>query len=285
MSLAESSTYQWQMPVSSGAGATISGGYADAQSPDRYEEARLIRRARSGDQRALHALIEANIRLIYKIARRYRCRSYTLDDLVQEGVVGLISAIERFDESRGFRLSTYALHWIRQSIARAVEQNDHMIHIPMQATAEIRRLTRLREERARELGRTPSAVELARETGLSEERVEQLLGTTEDAFSFEATVGSEQDTSLLDLAEDPTAADPEDEALRHFSRRQLRGLIECLNPRERWVLEERFGLDGRSPQTLDEVSRRLRISRERVRQIEVRAMQKLRHALRASQWD
>jgi RNA polymerase sigma factor (sigma-70 family) len=264
----------------------MAGGYsADAQSPDRFEEARLIRLARAGDRKALHRLVEANLRLVYKIARRYRCRSYTIEDLVQEGIVGLMAAIERFDETRGFRLSTYALHWIRQSIARAVEQNDRMIHIPMQATAEIRRLTRLREELAREQGRQPSTAELARETGLSEERVDQLLGTTEDAFSLESTVGAEQDTSLLDLAEDPTAADPEDEALRGFSRQHVRGLIECLNPRERWVLAERYGLDGRSPQTLDEVSRALRISRERVRQIEVRAMQKLRHALRASHWD
>jgi len=285
MSLAES-TYRWQTRLAGTSTGASTPSYAgETQSPDRYEEARLIRSARAGNRQALHRLVEANIRLVYKIARRYRCRSYTLEDLVQEGIVGLMAAIERFDETRGFRLSTYALHWIRQAIARAVEQNDRMIHIPMQATTEIRRLARIREDWTRASGHSPSTTELAQETGLSEERIEQLLGTTEDAFSFESTVGAEQDTSLLDLAEDPTAADPEDEALRGFSRQHVRGLIECLNERERWVLSERYGLDGRSPQTLDEVSRALRISRERVRQIEVRAMQKLRHALRASHWD
>jgi RNA polymerase primary sigma factor len=286
MSLTESNTGFEARTRPSGTGSLSELGYqADSDLLARGEEAALIRRARKGDRSALRRLIEANLRLVYKIARRYRCRSYTLDDLVQEGVVGLICAIERFDESKGFRLSTYALHWIRQSIARAVEQNDRMIHVPMQATAEMRRLARLRDDRQRELGRRPSEAELAAETGISEERIIQLLGTVEDALSFETGVGSDQDTSLLELAEDPSAPDPEDQALRDFSREQLRRVVQCLGPRERWVVEERYGLEGRNPQTLDELSRRLRISRERVRQIEVRAIQKLRHALRSSHWD
>lgn len=257
----------------------------DSSILDRHTEARLIRYARAGDQSALERIIAANLRLVYKVARRYRCRTYTLEDLVQEGVVGLMCAVERFDADRGYRLSTYALHWIRQAIARAVEQNDRVIHVPMQATVEIRRLVRLREERQRDIGRSPSEAELARETGLAEERITQLLSTAEDAVSLEAMIGVEQDTSLLDMAEDPTAINPEMASLLGVYRQQLCTLVSALRPRERWVVEERFGLGGRSPQTLDELSRHLQVSRERVRQIEARAMQKLRHALRATHWD
>lgn len=257
----------------------------DASLLSRREEVELIRRAQAGSEAAMRRLVDANLRLVYKVARRYRCRSYTLDDLVQEGVVGLMCAIERFDETRGFRLSTYALHWVRQAIARAVEQNDRMIHVPMQATADMRRLARLREERQRELGRLPTDAELAQETGIPEERIAQLFGTVEDAFSLETTVGADQETSLLELAEDPSAPNPEDCALRGFYQEQVQTLVSNLRPRERWILEERYGLAGKSPQTLDDLSRQLRISRERVRQIEVRAIQKLRHALRASHWD
>lgn len=251
----------------------------------RREEVELIRRAQKGNEAAMRRLVDANLRLVYKVARRYRCRSYTLDDLVQEGVVGLMCAIERFDETRGFRLSTYALHWVRQAIARAVEQNDRMIHVPMQATADMRRLARLREDRQRELGRPLTDVELSEETGIPEERIAQLFGTVEDAFSLETTVGSDQETSLLELAEDPSAPNPEHCALQGFYRQQVQVLVSNLRPRERWILEERYGLAGKNPQTLDDLSRQLRISRERVRQIEVRAIQKLRHALRASHWD
>lgn len=286
MSLAESSYRPQTAPLAGQPGTSVKwSSNSDAPLLGRLEEAALIRRAQKGDQTAVRRLIEANLRLVYKIARRYRCRSYTLEDLVQEGVVGLMCAIERFDGTRGFRLSTYALHWIRQAIARAVEQNDRIIHVPMQATSDMRRLLRLREERQRQLGRPITDAELAEESGIPEERIAQLLGTADDAFSLETTVGADQETSLLELAEDPSATDPEDHALRGFYSQQVRHLVSTLRPRERWVVEERYGLEGKNPQTLDELSRRLRISRERVRQIEVRAIQKLRHALRATHWE
>ena len=248
------------------------------------QEVSLIRRAKAGDRRSMERLIQANARLIYKVARRYHCRSYSTEDLVQEGVLGLILAVERFDPERGCRLSTYAMHWIRQSIARAVEQNDRLIHVPMHTTAEVRRLLRLHEEQHQLLGRAPTAAELAALAGLTEDRVTELLRTVQDALSLEAMVGAEQDASILDLAEDPAALNPEQDALRGAYRQQVRRLIRDLRPRERTVLEERFGFDGRNPRTLDELSRSLCVSRERVRQIEAQAMRKLKHALHNADW-
>jgi RNA polymerase sigma factor (sigma-70 family) len=251
----------------------------------RQDEWALIQRAQGGDRAALDRLITANTQLVYKVARRYRCRSYSLDDLVQEGVVGLIHAIERFDATRGCRLSTYAMHWIRQAIARAVEQNDRLIHIPMHTNAEIRRLVKLREERQLMLGRNVTESELAAETGIEEERVTQLLSTVQDAVSLESLVGPENEGSLMDVARDDDALDPEADALSGVYRQHLRTLLEDLRPRERQVLEERYGFGGQSPQTLEELSRRMRVSRERVRQIEVQAIRKLRRALSATHWD
>jgi RNA polymerase primary sigma factor len=248
------------------------------------QEVSLIRRAKAGDRGSMERLIQANARLIYKVARRYHCRSYSTEDLVQEGVLGLILAVERFDPERGCRLSTYAMHWIRQSIARAVEQNDRLIHVPMHTTAEVRRLLRLHEEQHQQLGRAPTAAELGALAGLTEDRVTELLRTVQDALSLEAMVGAEQDASILDLAEDPAALNPEQDALRGAYRQQVRRLICDLRPRERTVLEERFGFDGRNPRTLDELSRSLCVSRERVRQIEAQAMRKLKHALHNADW-
>jgi RNA polymerase primary sigma factor len=267
------------------AGAVPSWGYSsDVPLLERAEELALVRRARAGDHAAMSRLIAANIRLVYSVARRYRCRTHSLEDLVQEGILGLMLAVERFDETRGCRLSTYALHWIRQSIARAAEQNDRLIHMPAQAKSELRQLRKLVDQQ-RAVGREPSEAELAAASGLSEERVQQLLGSVQEPVSLEASVGTEQDCLLLELAEDPDAVNPEHDAVKDAYREQVRELVSCLRPRERWVVEERFGLAGGSPRTLDELSQRLRISREGVRQIEVRAIRKLRHALRCSQWD
>ena len=251
----------------------------------KQDEARLVRKAQAGDRVALARLIEANTRLVYSVVRRYRCRSYSQEDLVQEGILGLIAAIERFDAGHGCRLSTYALHWIRQAVARAADQNDQLIHIPAQAKAEARRLRKLREEQQQALGREPTEDELAAISGMEEERIKQLLGTVQEPVSFESLVGEDQDASLLELAEDPTAVNPEQGALAESYRQQVRRLVSSLRPRERQVLEERFGLAGGHPRTLDELSRQLRMTREGVRQIEARAIRKLRHALRSAQWD
>ncbi len=251
----------------------------------RAEEQVLIRRAQSGCRSSLERLIAANIRLVYSVARRYRCRSYQLDDLVQEGTLGLILAIERFDASRGCRLNTYAMHWIRQAIARAAEQNDRMIHVPAQTSAEIRRLHRLHEELTVEMGREPTEMELAKASGVAEERVVQLFGTVQDPLSLEAMVGADQDANLLELAEDPNAVNPMEDVLIDAIQRDVRRVMSILRDKERAVILNRYGLDGHQASTLDEISARLRISREGVRQIEARAIRKLRHALRSAQWE
>jgi RNA polymerase primary sigma factor len=251
----------------------------------REEEVLLVRRAQAGDRQARERLVAANIRLIYREAHRYRCRSYSQDDLIQEGILGLMIAIDRFDESHGCRLSTYAMHWIRQSITRAVEQNDRLIHVPLQVTAELRRLLKLRDELHRDLGRPATDSELAQASGITEERVAHLLGSGLEAVSLEAMVGADGDSPLMDMAEDPSALDPEQDALLGVFRQQLRHLMGTLRPRERQVVEERFGFNDGHPRTLEDLSRRMRISRERVRQIEAAAMRKLRRALSAGNWD
>jgi RNA polymerase primary sigma factor len=160
-----------------------------------------------------------------------------------------------------------------------------MIHVPVQAAAEVRRLHRIREDLARALGREPGDAELAQAAEIPEERVQQLLGTVQDPLSLESMIGSEQDSPLIELAEDPDARNPEEDAVTEARHRDVRRLLSVLRPRERQVVEERFGLKGGGPRTLDEISRTLRISREGIRQIEARAIRKLRHALRESHWD
>jgi RNA polymerase primary sigma factor len=251
---------------------------------ERHVELDLIRKAQAGDSRAQQRLVEANLRLVHAQARRYRCRSHSLEDLVQEGVVGLVMAIRRFDPHRGCRLSTYALHWVRQAIARAAEYNDRLIHLPAEPAAELRRLRALRDDLRRELRREPSDHELADVSGVPEERVQSLLGLVQDPVSLETLVGDDSDASLSDFAPDPDSIDPEDNVVLEACRREIQRLVSRLGPRERQVVEERFGLGGKQARTLDELSRQMRISREGVRQIEVRAIRKLRRALDGREW-
>ncbi|MFN3649492.1 MAG: RNA polymerase sigma factor RpoD/SigA [Armatimonadota bacterium] len=246
----------------------------------REEEAALVLAARRGDRRAMERLISAHLRLIHQIARRYRCRSYTQEDLVQEGVLGLLAAVDRFDEQRGYRLSTYALFWIRQAIARAVEQNDRIIHLPLQVSADLRRLSRLADDRQQTLGRAPNPEELAQATGIDPRRLTQVRSAPDDAVSFEALLGADQDTSLLDLTEDPDAVNPETWALRDADQQRLQAMVQALPAREREILVQRYGLGGAPAVTLEQLSQRMRISRERVRQLEVRALSRLRQAAR-----
>lgn len=243
------------------------------------EEAVLTRQAQQGSSAAIERLVGAHMGLVGMIARRYRSRCYTHEDLLQEGILGLLQAVQRFDESRGYRLSTYAVFWIRQSIQRAVEQHDRMIRIPAQVAADIRQLAQAREDQRWQLGRSPSEQELAEATGIRPERVAELMRTVEDVVSLEAMLGQDQETNLLEMASDPSAPDPETLVLRGATGDHLARALGRLRPRERQVVEERFGLAGDNPMTLDQVSKRMHISRERVRQIERVAIQKLRYAL------
>lgn len=248
------------------------------------EEQTLIRLTQSGDDGARERLLTQNMRLIYSIARRYHCRSLTLDDLVQEGIIGMLVAIERFDPTHGCRLSTYASHWIRQAIARAVEQNDRLIRLPVHATTELRLLESARVELRQSLHREPDTDEVAEACGMPTERVRQLIGATEPV-SLEQLVGEDQDMQLGEIAVDEQAIDPEAGTLAGASIQELRRLLSILERRERTVIERRYGMDGKPPLSLQELSGHMGISREGVRQIELRALAKLRRALRASQWD
>ncbi len=254
------------------------------QSLSEADELALIRRTQSGDDRARERLIAQNMRLVYSIARRYRCRSLTLDDLVQEGVIGLLTAIERFDSTHGCRLSTYASHWIRQAITRAVEQNDRLIRLPVHASSELRQLELTRTELRQQLQRDPDVDELADASALSSERVRQLLGATEPV-SLESLVGEDQDMQLGEIAADENAVDPEQGTLAGAGAEELRRMLTLLEARERRVIEMRYGLTGQPAMSLQDMSARMGISREGVRQIEVRALARLRRALRAAHWD
>lgn len=251
----------------------------------RYEERRLVRRAQEGDRAAMERLVAANERLVRSVARRYRCRSHSTEDLLQEGVLGLIQAIQRFNPDHNCRLSTYALHWIRQAIARAASCNDRLIHVPAQATAAVRRLRRVQDAREQELGRELREEELAEVCGMDETRLGRLITALQDAVSYDAPAGEEGASSLLELAEDPSAVDPEFGAVRESYRQQVRHLVGTLRPRDREVLARRYGLDNNAPRTLEDLAREMRMTREGVRQIETRALRRLRHALRSGQWE
>lgn len=250
--------------------------------PERTERGReidFVRKAQSGDMKAMDHLIRQHLGLVSLVARHYRCRSHSHEDLVQEGVVGLITAIRRFEPRHGCRLSTYALHWVRQGIARAVEQKDRMIHVPARAASELRRIERLRQEHLCRRGREATAAELAAACGLSEERILQMLRNSEETISLETLLGAESTACFYDVARDPDAIDPEQHLVHGSRLAELQRGLDRLRPRERSVVSARYGLDGQQPQTLEQLGRSLNLSREGIRQIEMRAIRKLRHAL------
>lgn len=254
-------------------------GYTCPAAPlGRREELTLIRRAQGGDAAARETLLLAHVRLVQAIARRYRCRSLSTADLIQEGLVGLLSAIARFDPTRGLRLSTYGLPWIRQAVGRAVDQHDRLIHLPLQVSCTLRQVRRL-AARQQAAGQPVDVQELASVAGLSGDCVQHLLAVSLDALSLDAAASDDSSSSLLGRASDPQAVDPESHALRNIQHDELVRLLDTLRSRERWVVAARFGLDGQGPRTLEELSRQLRISRERVRQIETQAISRLRRAL------
>jgi RNA polymerase primary sigma factor len=242
------------------------------------EEVTLAARARNGDPHARQRMVEANIRLVMSIARRYTCKSLSFDDLVQEGVIGLLEAINKFDEGRGNRFSTYATYWIRQAIVRAIEKQDRMIRLPVYGCDAARKLDRSQRTLAEQLGRSPSAEELSQETGLPLRLVRALAQFGQEPLSLDAMVGSAEDTSFGELMRDQEAQSPEERALNSLDREQLLDKVRTLEPKEQWVIEKRFGLfDGRT-HTLKEVAEQLKMSREGVRHVQTRALRKL-HSL------
>jgi RNA polymerase primary sigma factor len=241
----------------------------------REEERELARRKDEGDEDAKRKLIESNLRLVMAITRNYTKASVPLLDLIQEGNLGLIRAVEKFDYRLGFKLSTYATWWIRQAITRALADQGRTIRLPVHVADQVRRLLRARRQLAQKLNHEPSLAELARETQQSEERVRELLELVQNPVSLETPVG-DGESLYGDMIEDVHSLAPHEQSAQQARGRELAGALDQLNPRMRRVLSLRFGLDGEPPQTLEEVGGQLGITRERVRQLETRALRELR---------
>ncbi|HLY86870.1 MAG TPA: sigma-70 family RNA polymerase sigma factor [Gaiellaceae bacterium] len=243
----------------------------------REEERELARRKDEGDEEAKKRLIESNLRLVMAITRNYTKANVPLLDLIQEGNMGLIRAVEKFDYKLGYKLSTYATWWIRQAITRALADQGRTIRLPVHVADQVRRLLRARRQLAQKLNREPTLAELAKETQQSEERVRELLELVENPVSLETPVG-DGESLYGDLIEDIHSLAPHEQSAQEARGRELAGALEQLNPRMRRVVALRFGLDGEPPQTLEEVGAQLGITRERVRQLETRALRELRLA-------
>jgi RNA polymerase primary sigma factor len=239
------------------------------------EERELARRKDEGDEGAKQRLIESNLRLVMSITRSYTKAEVPLLDLIQEGNLGLIRAVERFDYRLGFRLSTYATWWIKQSITRALADQGRTIRLPVHVAEQVRRTLRARRQLAQKLNRDPSTEEIAHESGFTQARVEELFELMADPLSLESPIG-DGDGVFGDVIEDERAGTPDAESAEKERSAALARALEALEPRMRRVVERRFGLDGRAPQTLEELGAELGVTRERVRQLELRALRVLR---------
>ncbi len=239
------------------------------------EERELARRKDAGDEEAKKKLIESNLRLVMSITRTYTKAGVPLLDLIQEGNLGLIRAVEKFDYKLGYKLSTYATWWIRQAISRALAEQGRTIRLPVHVADQVRKVTRARRVLGQKLNRDPSVDEIALESGFTPERVRELLELVQDHVSLETPIG-DGESSVADLIEDTHSAAPEQETSDRLRATELQEALSRLKPRQQKVLVERFGIGGGRPKTLEEVGSILGITRERVRQLETRALRELR---------
>ena len=245
------------------------------------EEAALAHAAQAGDEDARRRLSEANLRLVVSVAKRYAGRGLPFLDLIQEGNLGLMKAAEKFEPDRGFKFSTYATWWIRQSITRAIADQGRTIRIPVHLVESINRVKKTAGELLRRTGREPTAEEIAAQLDMEPARVRELIQLAQDSISLETPVGEEEDAHLEDFIQDDEAGVPADEAGRQLLRRELMNVLKSLTPREERVIALRFGLEDGRARTLEELGREFNVTRERVRQIEAKALRKLRHPSRA----
>ena len=245
------------------------------------EEIEIAKRMADGDQDAKKQLAEANLRLVVSVAKRYVGRGMLFLDLIQEGNLGLIKAVEKFDYRKGYKFSTYATWWIRQAITRAIADQARTIRIPVHMVETINKLIRVNRQLLQEYGREPRPDEIAREMGISEEKVREIIKVAQEPVSLETPIGEEEDSHLGDFIPDDDAPAPAEVAAFTLLKEQLMEVLDTLTPREEKVLRLRFGLDDGKARTLEEVGREFNVTRERIRQIESKALRKLRHPSRS----
>ena len=245
------------------------------------EEQELSKRVAEGDEQAKNILAESNLRLVVSIAKRYVGRGLLFLDLIQEGNIGLMKAVEKFDYDKGYKFSTYATWWIRQAITRALADQARTIRVPVHMVETINKMARIERQMTLELNREPTDAELAKKMGLSTDKIVEIRKISQDPVSLETPIGEEDDSHLGDFLADERTMSPEDFATYEILKDELRQVLNTLTTREKEVLELRFGLFDGSSHTLEEVGKKFKVTRERIRQIEAKALRKLRHPSRA----